>query len=382
MERLGFTGAGTIATTLARAGWRRARETVRRYRHRPPVRPLSDAHRLSKVSLRVFQKHSIRATRRFVSSSGSSHKSPVARSVPKGWSRSKKSRGAAGRSIREREVVMAAIAEAAPSRGIAATCTALGVARGTYYRRRRPKTPRSRRASPRALTSGETSHVLALLHEPRFVNLATPQVYATLLDEGQYLCSLRTMYRILAANAEVRERRDQPSPRLRQARAAGRGSRSGVELGHHEAPGAREVDVLLPLRDPRHLQPVRGGLDGGEQGVRPAGRGADRHHLCSPRYRTGSAHAARGPRLQVKGCFWHAHFYLGGRIPPGKYWHAKLARNRARDRRNERRLRALGWRVRTVWECRVRRWTPGGLEAQLLRLLGTGGAARAGKRGR
>jgi putative transposase len=104
---------------------------------------------------------------------------------------------------------MATIAEAAPSRGIAATCTALGVARGTYYRRRRPKTPKSRRASPRALTSGETSHVLALLHEPRFVDLATPQVYATLLDEGQYLCSQRTMYRILAANAEVRERRDQ-----------------------------------------------------------------------------------------------------------------------------------------------------------------------------
>jgi putative transposase len=104
---------------------------------------------------------------------------------------------------------MAAIAEAAPSRGIAATCTALGVARGTYYRRRRPKTPKSRRASPRALTSGETSHVLALLHEPRFADLATPQVYATLLDEGQYLCSQRTMYRILAANAEVRERRDQ-----------------------------------------------------------------------------------------------------------------------------------------------------------------------------
>jgi putative transposase len=104
---------------------------------------------------------------------------------------------------------MAAIAEAAPSRGIAATCTALGVARGTYYRRRRPKTPKSRRASPRALTSGETSHVLALLHEPRFVDLATPQVYATLLDEGQYLCSQRTMYRILAANTEVRERRDQ-----------------------------------------------------------------------------------------------------------------------------------------------------------------------------
>jgi putative transposase len=47
------------------------------------------------------------------------------------------------------------------------------------------------------------------MHEPRLADLATPQVYATLLDEGQYLCSQRTMYRILQANAEVRERRDQ-----------------------------------------------------------------------------------------------------------------------------------------------------------------------------
>jgi putative transposase len=47
------------------------------------------------------------------------------------------------------------------------------------------------------------------LHEPRFVDRAPAEVYATLLDEGQYLCSERTMYRILAANAEVRERRDQ-----------------------------------------------------------------------------------------------------------------------------------------------------------------------------
>ena len=51
--------------------------------------------------------------------------------------------------------------------------------------------------------------MLALLHEPRFVDLAPAEVYATLLDEGQYLCSERTMYRLLAAHAEVRERRNQ-----------------------------------------------------------------------------------------------------------------------------------------------------------------------------
>src|SRR5260370_39360969 len=46
--------------------------------------------------------------------------------------------------------------------------------------------------------------VLAVLHEPRFVDLAPAEVYATLLDEGQYLCSQRTMYRVLAAHHEVR----------------------------------------------------------------------------------------------------------------------------------------------------------------------------------
>jgi len=58
---------------------------------------------------------------------------------------------------------------------------------------------------------GERAVVLTLLHdnEPRFVDHAPAEVYATLLDAGQYLCSERTMYRLLAAHAEVRERRDQ-----------------------------------------------------------------------------------------------------------------------------------------------------------------------------
>ncbi|MFX8704314.1 IS3 family transposase, partial [Acinetobacter baumannii] len=62
---------------------------------------------------------------------------------------------------------------------------------------------------PRALSGGERDRVLDLLHGDRFVDAAPAQVYATLLDEGQYLCSVRTMYRLLAANDEVRERRQQ-----------------------------------------------------------------------------------------------------------------------------------------------------------------------------
>jgi putative transposase len=62
---------------------------------------------------------------------------------------------------------------------------------------------------PRALDSAEREAVLASLHEERFQNSAPAAVYATLLDEGQYHCSIRTMYRILEGEAEARERRDQ-----------------------------------------------------------------------------------------------------------------------------------------------------------------------------
>jgi putative transposase len=97
-------------------------------------------------------------------------------------------------------------------------CAALGLPRATYYRaqaRLSSPTPasasetRPRKASPRALSDAERQVVIDLVHEERFVDLAVPQVYATLLDEGRYVCSPRTMYRILDALGEVRERRDQ-----------------------------------------------------------------------------------------------------------------------------------------------------------------------------
>ena len=95
--------------------------------------------------------------------------------------------------------------------GTAPTCTALGVARATYYRRKRPKPERRPRPVPtRALSATERADVLAALHDERHVDLAPAAVYAKLLDEkGLYLCSPRTMYRVLGAAGEVRERRDQ-----------------------------------------------------------------------------------------------------------------------------------------------------------------------------
>ena len=105
---------------------------------------------------------------------------------------------------------MATVTQVGPRLGIAPTCAALGLPRATYYRRRRPQRALPARArSPRALSAGEQATVLDVLHEPRFVDQAPAEVYATLLDEGHYHCSERTMYRLLAAQHEGRERRNQ-----------------------------------------------------------------------------------------------------------------------------------------------------------------------------
>lgn len=97
--------------------------------------------------------------------------------------------------------------------GVASACRALGVARSTLYRRRaareRPRSPQPRPRPARALSDEERQAVLDALHEERFVDLSPAAVYATLLDEGHYLCSRRTMYRILDQCGEVRERRNQ-----------------------------------------------------------------------------------------------------------------------------------------------------------------------------
>jgi putative transposase len=94
--------------------------------------------------------------------------------------------------------------------GVSAACGALGLPRSSYYRALKPKRDPGRRPSPgRRLSEEERTEVRDLLNSDRFCELSPRQVYATLLDEGRYLCHWRTMYRILAAHDEVRERRDQ-----------------------------------------------------------------------------------------------------------------------------------------------------------------------------
>ena len=94
--------------------------------------------------------------------------------------------------------------------GVKAACSALCVPRSTLYRRRRPAKPTPQRPSPPlALSAEERAVVLAHLRSERFVDHAPRQVWAELLDEGTYLCSVRTMYRYLEAEGELRERRNQ-----------------------------------------------------------------------------------------------------------------------------------------------------------------------------
>ena len=96
--------------------------------------------------------------------------------------------------------------------GLAPACRALGVSRATAYRHRspRPRGERPPRPTPAmALSDEERAAVLAQLHAERFVDASPAHVYATLLDEGTYLASERTMYRVLAAEGESGERRSQ-----------------------------------------------------------------------------------------------------------------------------------------------------------------------------
>ena len=115
---------------------------------------------------------------------------------------------------------MDAVTHLAPTVGVVAACDSLGVARASFYRQRPvlgpPASPMPELALPsvrpspaRALSPVERATVLTVLHEERFQDRSPAAVQATLLDEGQYLCSIRTMYRILEDEGETGERRDQ-----------------------------------------------------------------------------------------------------------------------------------------------------------------------------
>jgi len=107
------------------------------------------------------------------------------------------------------------VTELAPVVGVAAACRAAGRSRAGHYRQHRASPPPPRptsptpRPQPRALDVAERQQLLDVLHSERFVDQAPAEVWATLLDEGSYLASVSTMYRVLHAAGEVAERRRQ-----------------------------------------------------------------------------------------------------------------------------------------------------------------------------
>ena len=115
---------------------------------------------------------------------------------------------------------MNAVTELSPTVGVFSACAVLGVARASFYRQRprlgpavsrisEPALPLQRPAPARSLSPEERASVLAVLHEERFQDRSPAAIQATLLDQGQYLCSTRTIYRILEQEGEAGERRDQ-----------------------------------------------------------------------------------------------------------------------------------------------------------------------------
>ena len=114
----------------------------------------------------------------------------------------------------------ACFAEIVPLLGTKVACSAVGRPRATHYRRLRPRRatpPKPRPSPPNKLSEAEAEAVLATLNSPRFVGTSPVQAYYVLLDEGTYIASVSTFYRVLRAKGQVRERRRQAThpPRVR-----------------------------------------------------------------------------------------------------------------------------------------------------------------------
>jgi len=96
--------------------------------------------------------------------------------------------------------------------GVAPLCSAFGLPRSAFYRSQRPSSvPATLKASSRRLTAPVEAQILTTLNSERFCDMAPAEVFATLLDEGQYLCSERTMYRVLQRNSGTMPRRQRPA---------------------------------------------------------------------------------------------------------------------------------------------------------------------------
>src|SRR4029450_8077666 len=167
-----------------------------------------------------------------------------------------------------RAAVAAAVTPLVPVVGTQMACRALGRPRSSWYRahRRSPATPRpprpAPRPQPRALSPAERAKVLDTLHHERFWDAAPASVYATLLDEGVYLASVATMYRLLRAAGETGDRRRHATQPARSSPSWWPAPPTSAVVGYHQTPRPGQMDLLLPVRDPGRLLALRGRVDG------------------------------------------------------------------------------------------------------------------------
>lgn len=101
------------------------------------------------------------------------------------------------------------MSELAGKIGVKAACEVLNIPRGRAYKRSKSTSKRVRRRHAQALSAAQRQEIRDILNGERFRDMPPRQIYATLLDEGVYLCHWRTMYRILSEHGEVKERRMQ-----------------------------------------------------------------------------------------------------------------------------------------------------------------------------
>lgn len=159
-------------------------------------------------------------------------------------------------------MIAATVEELTPLIGTRPACRALGASVASIYRRRRPPEPRPSRPRPtpqRALSQQERERVLGVLHCERFVDVSPEEIYATLIDEGTYLCSPRTMYWIFADHhGGVRDRRGQlthPGYSKPELLARRPNELWSWDIERHEAPCNR-----MEVRDLHRLAVAAAGL--------------------------------------------------------------------------------------------------------------------------
>ncbi len=166
--------------------------------------------------------------------------------------------------------------------GFVPACQAIGISRARFYRstsaadERAIPTPCPRgQVKCAALTSAQQEQILAELNSERFLDCSPRQVWATLLDEEEYLCSWRQMYRLLHRNQAVRETsQDRGDIPVCAPGVSGERPQPGVDLGHHLSRKARFEVSSTTYMWSSTSQPIGGGLAAGRSGVRGVGAAA------------------------------------------------------------------------------------------------------------